>query len=66
MKWYKKVKEAMINCEYPHVKVFVLCSELDKNHTKPHILQQWVHNVKEMYNKAEKLPKNDIRRYFEY
>ena len=55
----------MINCECPHIKVFVSRSELDKNHTKPHILQQWIYNVKEMHNKVEKLPKNDIRRYFE-
>ena len=55
----------MINCEYPQVKVFVLYSELDENHTKSHILQQYIYNVKEMHNKVEKLPKNDIRRYFE-
>ena len=65
MNWYQKVKEEMINCECPQVKSFTRRNELDETHTSPHVMQQWMHNVNEMHRKAEKRPKNDIRRYFE-
>ena len=38
MNWYQKVKESMINSQYPQVQAFILRNELDPTKTKPHVL----------------------------
>ena len=55
----------MINSLYPQVRAFVIRNELDPTKVKSNVLQRWIYNVKEMYKKADKRPKNDIRRYCE-
>ena len=64
MNWYKKIKEAMINCEYPQVKTFARRNKLNENNTSPYVMQQWIYNVNEIHRKAEKRPRNEIRRCF--
>jgi len=55
----------MINSPYTQVRAFIIRNELDPKKVKPHALQRWIYNVKEMQKKADKRPKNDIRRYCE-
>ena len=50
---------------YPQVKAFVMRNELDPEKVKLHVLQRWIYNMKEMVKKADKRPKNNIRRYYE-
>ena len=64
MDQYQKVKESMRNCKYPQVKAFIRKGDLDVNNMQIWVLQQQIYNVKEIYRKAEKRPKNDIQRYF--
>ena len=65
VQWYQKVKEVMINSQYPQVWAFVRRNELGLIKVKPYVLQQWIYNIKEMKKKADKIPKNDIRKYCE-
>jgi len=55
----------MRNSPYPQVKAFVMRNELDPEKVKPHVLQRWIYNMKEIVKKADKRPKNDIRQYCE-
>ena len=55
----------MLNFEHPQVKAFVRRNKLNENNTSPYVMQQWSYNVNEMREKAEKRPRNDVRRCFE-
>lgn len=63
--WYKNLKEHVENKEPPQACIFVRRNELDLVRCKTETTFQWIYNVKEMIRNVEKMPKNDIRRYFE-
>ena len=39
MNWCEKVKEAMIDCEYPQVKAFARRNKLNENNISPCVMQ---------------------------
>ena len=63
--WYGNVVKEVENGEYPQIKVFVRRNKLNMNDVNVDTVLRWMCNVKEMRKKAEKIPKNGIRRYFE-
>ena len=64
MQWYQKIKESMRDSPYPQVKAFVQRNELNVERATSNTITRWIYNIKEMVKKADKRPKNDIRRYF--
>ena len=44
--------------------LLVMCNELNTSRSNAGIIKNWIYNVKEMI-KGRKIPKNNIRRYFE-
>ena len=52
------------NIKCLQAKVFVRKNELRINLIKTEIVQEWIMNLKEMKRKADRVPMNDIRRFF--
>ena len=63
--WYEKLKKEVESHEPPQVKLFVRRSALDLKRCSTETIRTWIHNVKELQKKVQKLSKGDIRRYFE-
>ena len=47
------------------VNMFVRRNQIEVNDCDTEVIKHWIYNNKEVMKKAEKIPKNDIRRYFE-
>ena len=65
MKWYQKVKELIRNSPCPQVKAFAQRNELSVEQLKPHMVQRWIYNVKEIVKKVDERPKSNMRRHCE-
>ena len=63
--WYNNVVKEVENDDFPQVKVFIRWNRTNVNNIQIDTVVRWIYNVKEMKIRAEKIPKNDIRRYFE-
>ena len=48
------------------VTMFITKHPIDVKECSTKTIKRWTHNAKEVMKNAEKLKKNDIRRYFEY
>ena len=57
-------KEVELN-EPPQVKLFVRRNALELRRYSIETIRTWIYNMKELQKKVEKLPKGNIRRYFE-
>ena len=47
------------------VNIFIRRNQIEVKDCDTETIKRWIYNVKEVMKKAEKIPKNDIRRYFE-
>ena len=65
VKWYNKEKERAEKSELTQVRMFASKSKINVENSAVDMIKRWITNVKDIEKKAEKLPKNDIRRYFE-
>ena len=63
--WCKKLKEKVEKEEPPQVKLFATRNRINVEQNSTETIRMWIYNVKEIMKKVEKLPKGDIRRYFE-
>ena len=63
--WYEKMKDQIENNEPMQVKLFACRNKIDVARAKSGEVLQWIYNVKKIIKEVGKLPKNDIRRYFE-
>ena len=63
--WYNNLKRKVEQDEPPQVKLFVRRNHIDVQRSSTETIKTWIYNVKEIMKKVEKLPKGDIRRYFE-
>ena len=63
--WHDKIKEKVENDEPPTVKLFAMRNKIDAERCSTETIRVWIYNVKEIIKKAEKLPRGDIRRFFE-
>ena len=52
------------NSQYPQVKKFAMQNQLNIDWLRIETIKQWILNIKEIKNKLERLPKNDIRMFF--
>ena len=64
IQWYEKTKRHVESNEPRQVQLFAAQTEIQINQSRTATILQWIHNVKLMIRKVEKLPHNDIRRYF--
>ena len=55
----------MINSLCSQANAFAQRNELNTEWLKPHMMQRWTQNAKEMVKKAKEKSKNDIRRHCE-
>ena len=44
--------------------MFIRSHQLKVNDCNTETIRRWIYNAKEVMKKVEKLPKNDIQRYF--
>ena len=65
IEWYNKLKSYIERDEPLIVKLFVRKNPINVEDSNTETIKRWIYNVKEIMKKAEKLPRNDIRRYFE-
>ena len=63
--WYEKLRKEVELNKPPQVKLFVRRNALELRRCSIETIRTWIYNVKELQKKVEKLPKEDIRRYFE-
>ena len=62
---YKQVKKHIEENELMQVQTFTHRNKIDIERTKYEDIMQWMHNVKNLIKKVERLPTNDIRRHCE-
>ena len=65
VEWYNKLKSYIERSEPRMINMFIRINQIDVNSCNTETIRQWIYNAKEVMKKVEKLPKNDIRRYFE-
>ena len=65
VKWYEKEKEKAERSEHAPVRMFVKRCKINIGNSRVETIKQWIMNVKDIEKKVEKLPRNDIRRYFD-
>ena len=65
VKWCKNLKIKVERDKPPQVKLFVQRNVINVQRSSIESMKTYMHNVKEVMRKVEKLPKRDIRRYFE-
>lgn len=65
MLWYEKIKIQVNEREPQQVKFFTQRIGIDTQNSRNEVVLQWTWNVKNMIRKVEKLPREDIKRYFE-
>ena len=66
LEWYHKLKNYIERNESRMVNMFIRRHQIEVNNCNTETIKCWIYNAKEVMKKAEKIPKNDIRRYFEY
>ena len=59
------IKRQVEEKEPLQVKIFVSRNKIDAERVGSKALLQWICNMKKIIRKVEKIPGNDIRRYFE-
>ena len=52
------------NSQYSQVEKFAMQNQLNIDWLRIETINQWILNIKEIKNKLERLPKNDIRIFF--
>ena len=65
LEWYNKIKNYIERNEPRMVNLYIRKHEINVNECTTDTIRKWILNAKEVMKKAEKLKKNDIRRYFE-
>ena len=65
IEWYENVNNRIGNSEMTQLKMHVRKSKMNLQQSATDKIRRWTWNVKEMEQKMEKIPKNDIRRRFE-
>ena len=65
MKWYEKIKLKAENSNQRQMRLCVKKNEIKVQQCRTETIKRWMHNVKEFEKKIDKIPQNDIRRYFE-
>ena len=65
LEWYKIIKKQVEEKEPLQVKMFVSRNRIDAERVGSKTLLQWIYNLKKIIKKVEKIPRNDIRRYFQ-
>ena len=66
LEWYSKVKAQVETKEPRQVKLFAMRNHIQVERCRMETVLQWIYNVLKMIKKVEKVPQNDIRRYFEF
>ena len=64
IQWYNNIKRYVESNEPRRVQLFAARTELQIDQSRTETILQWIYNVKTMIRKVEKIPQNDIRRYF--
>ena len=52
------------NSQYPQVKVFIMRNQIEIEKYRIETIKTWIYDMKEIQKKLEKIPKNDIRIFF--
>ena len=65
MKWYEKIKLKAENSNQRQMRLCVKKNEIKVQQCRTETIKRWTCNVKEFEKKIDKIPQNDIRRYFE-
>jgi len=63
--WYIEMKEEIESNDPQQVQLFVRRTALDLNRCNTDTIRTWIQNVIELRKKVKKLPKGDIRRFYE-
>ena len=64
VKWYEKVKVKAESGVDEQLKKYVQKHQIEVEQYKTETVRRWINNVREFERKLEKIPKEDIRRYF--
>ena len=65
VKEWKKIIEEQVERNEPFaVKTYANRTKIDDERSSVDQIRRWIHGVKEMIKKVEKMPENDIRKYF--
>ena len=64
MQWYNKVKRHVEHNEPRSVKLFADRTDVKIDQSRTETILQWICNVKTMMRKVEKIPQDDMRRFF--
>ena len=62
--WKKNAEEQVEQKEPLAAKMHVNRTKIDEERSSVDQIRRWTHGVKEMIKKVEKIPENDIRKYF--
>ena len=62
--WKKNIEEQVERKEPMAVKTHVNRTKIDEERSSVDQIRRWMHGIKDMIKKVEKMPENDIRKYF--
>ena len=65
VRWYEKEKKKAEMSVHAPGRMFVKRSKINVKNSQVETIKTWIMNIKDIERKVEKLPCNDIRRYFE-
>ena len=58
------MKQDAKNSQYLQVKVFIMRNQIEIEKYRIETIKTWIYDMKEIQKKLEKIPKNDIRIFF--
>ena len=64
IEWKENLEKHVEENEPVVVKTFVRRYKIDAERSSMESMKSWIYSVKEMIKKVEKIPENDIRRFF--
>ena len=62
--WHEKEKLRAENSDKNQVRSYVKTFKININQCKIDTIKRWIRNLKDIEKKIERIPRNDIRRYF--